>query len=649
MPKRNILLCCLVFFTLRVYAQSPVDSLYLLVQQARKDTGLVMNYRHLYRALYAEDRTAEMLDVAEKGLELSRQLHFIRGLDYFIYYKATILDILGRGREAIPLYEEGIALAYSRKDTLVAADYYTNTGTAYHGLGELEKALQQYLAAYEIYERLQVADKLPKILNNIAVIYRTQGKYDRAESIYLQSLSLKQTQRDTLGMAASYQNLAALYSTTNRQEAAIANLRIASALYEQQQRPDDVAGCYSLLGQIFFNFGRLQEAKTELQKALQRHVVRPSVEYAPSSYQLLGMIALTEKSYTQAEKYLQEGLQLARQAGQREMVFSILMELSKAQHGLKNDAAAYEALREAFAIRDSVTEEKRLALMEEMQAKFDVAQKDNELKINQLSLDQRTRQRNSFFVVALLLGALVLAVFFALRSRIRIQKKIAAQESAIQKQTILQLEQENKLTALQSMIEGQENERSRIALDLHDSLGGLLSSLKSHFAALGQPVSENPLWDKTNAIIDEACVEVRRIAHNMMPRALAISGLKGALEDLAHDLQQQGLHCELETDGLDESLPPAQSVTLYRIIQELSNNVVKHAAASHLLLQVLRRKGTLLIVVEDDGKGFDVARALQQKGLGLSSIASRVQFLQGTLEWDSVPGEGTTVSISIPC
>ncbi len=291
-------------------------------------------------------------------------------------------------------------------------------------------------------------------------------------------------------------------------------------------------------------------------------------------------------------------------------------------------------------IRDLVVEKNRLALMEEMQIKFDVAQKDGELKINQLDLNQRTLERNWLIVGALLLGLLSLAIVFGFRSRIRANKKIAVQESALQQQQMVQLEQNAKLTALSAMIHGQEQERSRIAADLHDGLGGLLSSVKAHFNALPQPSSEPTLFGKTNHLIDDACVELRRISHNMMPRALALSGLPGALEDLAQDLQKQGVACQLEMIGLEQSFDPNHAITIYRIIQELTNNVVKHAQANHLLLQLIRQGNNLTIIAEDNGKGFDVPLALTQKGLGLSSIESRVKFLQGSIEWDPTKPDG---------
>ncbi|MBK6995736.1 MAG: tetratricopeptide repeat protein [Lewinellaceae bacterium] len=643
----RILLLLLIFQSAITHSQS-IDSLQKVIASLPEDTNRVMAYRLLYRAFYAEDRNGELLEVADKGLALSRKLDFAKGMSLFIFYKASALDILGRGEEAIPLFEEGLLTAKMQEDEQAAADYHVNLGTAYHLLGRLDKSLQNFLAAYDIYKRSGDSENLSKVLNNIGIVYRTQGKYERAEEIYKESLTLKQHLKDTLGTAATYQNLAALYSLTFRKEEAILNARKALAIYEKLNRPDDVAGCHSLLGQIFYNFGNLFEAKFELQKSIEGYGAELNVEYAPSTYQLLGTIAAQEKDDATAEKHLQKGLKMARQFGHRERVFETLKELSKAEHALGKHAAAYNSLQEAFAFRDSMVEKNRLSMMEEMQTKFDVSQKDSELKINQLDLKQRTLERNWLIGGTALLGLLSLVIFFGLRLRIRANKKIAAQESELQQQQIVQLEQASKLTALSAMIEGQEKERSRIAADLHDGLGGLLSSVKSHFNALPKSSEQTDLLEKTNQIIDDACVEVRRISHNMMPRALALSGLPGALEDLAQDLEKQGVRCQLEMIGLEEkTLNPTQSVNIYRIIQELTNNVVKHAKADHLLLQLIHRDDTLTIIAEDNGKGFDVKKAMTQKGLGLSSIESRVKFLQGTIEWDSVPGEGTVVSIQL--
>jgi signal transduction histidine kinase len=626
-----------------------IDSLKNALAAMPDDTNRVMAYRQLWFAHYDHDQYSEMLETAEKGLVLSQNLRFDKGIDLFLFYKASTLDIAGRGKEAIPVFEEGLRLAQKNGDSKGVANYQTSIGTAYYTLGDLDKALQYLLAAYPVYKELGLQKNLSKVLNNIGIIYRTQGKRARAEEIYKESLAIKQALRDTLGMAASYQNLASVLSTSDRESEMLGYLGQALAIYEKHQRAADAAGCYSLLGQIHFNFNRLAEAKTALLKAKSQYDQKPSAEYSSNVYRLLGSIAALQAQPLQAEAYLLESLKWARQFGQRERAWDILNELSKAQQQLGKSAAAYRSLREAYAIRDSVTEEKRLALMEEMQVKFDVAQKDSDLKINQLSLLQRTLERNWLLAGAGLLGLLSLAIFVGLRSRIRANKKIAAQESALQQQQILRLEQDAEVLALRATLEGQEQERNRIAADLHDGLGGLLASVKSHFNALPQPAAEAPLFGKTNRLLDEACGEVRRISHNMMPRALALSGLPDALEDLAQNLEKQGLKCQLEIFGLTSPpLDAAQSAAVYRIVQELTNNVVKHAQAEHLLLQLIRRDGTLSIIAEDDGRGFDLSAARAKKGLGLASMEARARALQGAVEWDSVPGQGTVVSITLP-
>lgn len=646
--KHWVLVFWLFSGLLGVKAQS-LDSLTKAIPLMPEDSHRVMALRALYRGYYAAGQDDQLLGIADEGLALSRKIQFMRGIELFLFYKASALDIAGRGQEAIPVFDEGLALAQKIGKEDLAADFHINLGTAHQQLGNSDKALQNYLAAYEYYKKSGQLNNLSKVLNNIGIIYRNQNKYDRAEAIYRESIQIKLQQNDSLGLAAGYQNLASLLSQTQRMDEAIATIRQSLNLYTQLKREEDVAGCHSLLGQIYFNFNRLQEARSELQKALDGFKGHKNVDYAATTYHLLGILAAREQNHPAAQRYLQAGLTIAREFGQKKRLMEILPALSKTESALGNYAAALTHLQEAYQLRDSVTEQNRLALMEEMQTKFDVAQKDNELKINQLELRDRTRERNALIAGAVLLGVMALAIFLGLQQRIRANKKIAEQESALQQQQILQLEQESRLNSLKAMIEGQEQERSRIAADLHDGLGGLLTSVKSHFNALPNPQPEQDLFGKTNRLIDEACGEVRRISHNMMPRALSVAGLSGALEDLCEDLTKHGLQCQLEILHLDQyPLPPALELSLYRILQELSTNAVKHAQATHLLMQLIGDKEQLTVILEDNGCGFDVAKSMTQKGLGLSSIHSRVQYLQGTIEWDSVPQQGTQVTIQVP-
>ena len=157
------------------------------------------------------------------------------------------------------------------------------------------------------------------------------------------------------------------------------------------------------------------------------------------------------------------------------------------------------------------------------------------------------------------------------------------------------------------------------------------------------------IYNKTNKLIDEACIEVRRIAHDMVPYSIKISGLKGALEDLKESVIARGLPCELEIfNGDDLKLNEQHSNMLYRIIQEITTNAVKHANATKLFIQLMCHKEGLNILIEDNGKGFDINHLLKGGGMGLKSIDSRVSYLSGKINYDSSPGHGTTINIEIP-
>lgn len=225
-------------------------------------------------------------------------------------------------------------------------------------------------------------------------------------------------------------------------------------------------------------------------------------------------------------------------------------------------------------------------------------------------------------------------------------------DALIQKQRIADLEQKNKLLALNSMIEGQESERLRIAQDLHDGLGGLLTTVKAHFNAIEREIAnikEMNIYAKTNQLIDEACVEVRRIAHDMVPYSLKMNGLEGVLSDIRQTVLGKGIQCDVDIHNVKEEVLGEQKVVMiYRIIQEVVTNALKHSGASHMLIQLVGHENGLNVMIEDNGKGFDVNQLLQGKGLGLKSIESRVKYLEGTLNIDSTPNQGTTINIEIP-
>jgi len=212
-------------------------------------------------------------------------------------------------------------------------------------------------------------------------------------------------------------------------------------------------------------------------------------------------------------------------------------------------------------------------------------------------------------------------------------------------------ESEKQIVAMTSMLESQETERSRMAKDLHDGLGSMLSGIKLNLSSLkGNMIlkeSDEQLFNKSMLQLNSAITEMRRVAHNMMPEALLKFGLNEAIRDYCDGINESNLvKIKFIFLGSDKPLDKSVEIVLYRIVQELSNNAIKHAEAKNIFIQLNRHAKGISLTVEDDGKGFN--SALSNKGAGLKNVQSRVDFLKGMLEINSTPGEGSALNVEIP-
>jgi signal transduction histidine kinase/ligand-binding sensor domain-containing protein len=243
----------------------------------------------------------------------------------------------------------------------------------------------------------------------------------------------------------------------------------------------------------------------------------------------------------------------------------------------------------------------------------------------------------SFIISAVIIGLLL--VILGIRFYFRRQLKLRTRE--------LQLEQNVRMNAI---FETEEKERKRIAGELHDGLGQLLSTARLNVSGFGETsdARNNVLFRNSLQLLDQACEEVRNISHNMMPGALIRMGLMTAVNELIikiNDTEKVTVHFDT---NLETRLNETVEISVYRIVQEALNNMVKHSQAKNISLQLMRTTSSLEIRITDDGKGFDVSRIGESKGLGWKNMYSRVETLRGTIHIDSSPGKGTEIFITIP-
>ncbi len=350
-----------------------------------------------------------------------------------------------------------------------------------------------------------------------------------------------------------------------------------------------------------------------------------------------------------AEKYLQLGLSLAKEnnfLAQQQMALQQMMVFYKDNGDISR---AYRYSSELLHLKDSLSEKINANRRLLLDARFETGKKENliiqleaEKKIQQLTISKK-----NFLNYVLIGSAVTILIISLLGYRNYLQKQ------KLQQQRINELETEKHLASAEAVLKGEEQERTRLAKDLHDGLGGMLSGIKYSLNTMKGNMIMTPdntqAFERSMDMLDSSIKEMRRVAHNMMPEALVKFGLDTALKDFCNDINQSGaLKVNYQSIGMDHaSIEQTTSISIYRIVQELLNNTMKHAAATNAIVQVSKTDGLLSVTVEDDGKGFDAKILGDSKGIGWDSIYNRIDFLKGKLDIDSQPGKGTSVHIEL--
>lgn len=320
-------------------------------------------------------------------------------------------------------------------------------------------------------------------------------------------------------------------------------------------------------------------------------------------------------------------------------------------------ALAYDYLLHYSSVNDSLLNFKRQRIINTLRINLEGFEKEK--KISDLERDKSVasimNQMQRITTGSLFIGSLIvlLGAYLAIRNyqkRLSTNQIILAQSEEINQRKITDLENNLKLETMHSMITGQEAERERVSKELHDSLGGLLSTVKLHFDSIqshDESIRNQPEYKKAYALLDEACSEVRNIANNMQPDALLSMGLVPAVTDLVNRVQSEETpRIEFQHFDMNGVIEPTTAFNVYRIIQELISNSLKHAQASQILVQLNQKDEELMVTVEDDGVGFDPESV--KRGMGTGNIESRVNFLKGEINVQSSAGEGTSTLITFP-
>lgn len=555
-------------------------------------------------------------------------------------------------------------------------------GTCYLYMNEYDSSEYYYNQALEITKQHHIPDKASALYTNMGVLYKRQGKFDKAIEQYLEGLAVDDVNDQYYGGVIKRINIANLYSSQGDLEGGIryseealdliplveheAKDRMHSlllnnlgtiylqdsmwdkALYyfdeslvinRQINNQNEIARNLHNIGTLKEKIGEARQGLPLLLDALQiRERVDDRVGLIETHMELGTTYSKMNDNAT-SQVHFDRAIQIAEEIDDLSLLSETYRAQSDEYNRLGNHDLALNALKKSITYHDSLQQQIDQQTKIEMEAKYQTARKDAQLAASDLLISKRTNQRNMYIAA----GTLLLLGLFYLFDRNKKNKKLSEEK-------LDNLKKYQKILAMDAMLQGQEDERKRIAQDLHDGLGSLLAAARLQMHTIQREIEkmgELQLVGKTEKLIDTACDEVRRISHDMMPSVLLEHGFLEAIKDLVEELKtEHGLLIRYDIKG-NPDLDDATTLNVYRIIQEILQNAVKHAHANIIELDIESMSELLAISITDDGVGFDPTR-IQSDGIGLKNIRSRVNYLNGKLSFDSHDQKGCMYKIQIP-
>lgn len=624
------------------YPQSKVaDSLIALLSTAKNDTNKV----HLFLSIsdqFEMTKPGLAIQYCKKAKALSEELKFDFGIMKANRYMAYIYVFQAKHDSMIYYNKLVYDMAVAKKDTFNIGVSLFNLGEGYKLKSQHEKGIEYTLRGVKMLEGKGYTNIEANLNAGLQSSYLMLKQYKKSVQYGLKSIALARKLENKIPMLGAMTNLANCYNEMDQYDKAEKLYNEVLPIAIKLEVKNIEALCYEGKLDIAIQRNRIEDVKMYAEKALKLHTEIDHSTGIMGAYHNLGLYYLMKNNLAKAEEYANIALKLGKTHQQLEhqtYALNLLSNIAYAKHDIVK-GIAYG--KKSKALSDSIFNTLVAEKDAQMRVQYETEKKDVKIKLQQATI----RQKNTFNYI-LIGGAVALLIIILLGYRNYTHRQ------KIQQQRISELETEKQLAATEAVLKGEEQERSRLAKDLHDGLGGMLSGIKYSFQHMKGNMILTPdnaqAFERSMEMLDSSIKEMRRVAHNMMPEALVKFGLDTALEDFCNDINQSGaLKLNYQSIGLkNEKMADTTAITIYRIAQELINNVIKHADAAQALLQVTKNGNILSLTVEDDGKGFNAKTLQDAKGIGWSNIANRVEFLKGKLDVQSEPEKGTSILIEL--
>jgi len=641
------ILFILVLFTASLYSQTKeIDSLTILLSNTDSDEQLATINLQLAK-LY------ERIDI-NKGKEFANKAFLFQENDSLLAETnnqfARFHYFSGELDSASIYFERTKYILNLLDDKKGVASVNISLGAIQLRQGDYNKTIKTLTQSAAFFEENNDPLKAAKCYSNMASAFAELENFPKAIEYSEKALVIFNNQKQTQYQLITLPNLATQYFKSGDTVKAINYYNKAEKLAIKLDNKRSLSMTYNNLGNIYLD-NQPQLAKDYLEKAItlkNELNITTGIGIAQSN---LGYIHLNKKEYNDAIKYFK----LASKDLKGKQLVTLYNYLTESYKGLNENLKALEYSEISRKLNDSILNSENRINFHEIVTKFETEKKEKEilqLKTENLEVDYKRKLNQNLFIAALFVLAFALILVYFLLKNAKRKRIILQQESIIKNQEFDKQLKTQELNAIDAIIEAQERERTRIANDLHDNLGSKIATLKLYIEDIGEAINvqnekETNLINKLKVITDDTYKEVRKIAHNKNFGLLINKGLIHSTKTIAKQISNSNkLDIKVINVDVERALENHIEIQIFRSIQELLTNCIKHSKANEIIIQFSEDEDTLNVIIEDNGIGFDINKT--KFGHGLTNIEKRMERIHGEINLDSTIGNGATIILNIP-
>lgn len=568
-----------------LFAQTINERLENLDSKDQIDSLITLPYQIIINDFSSTEKWINKLSpIAKEQNRINDYAELIRIKSTISYYQGKYDNSTKEALQSIHLFD-------SLNNLKKVASIYAELGYQIKRVNIIE-AQKYMLKGIKLSEKFDDSATLSSSYNNYGVIKELKNQLDSALIYYTKSLQINTDIVNPLGTSYALNNIAGIYILKDNYQEAISNVKNALKIRQTLNDNIGIMESENILGDVFIHFNQLDSAINHYSISLNQS---RNSDYLYLQQQNLEGLSKCYKQNNDFEKAL----------------------FYKNQFILINDS-----------IRTSDTNKEIASLKE----KFDSDKKDQEIAYKDEVIETDSKLRLLLFSLIGIIVVLFISFYFWYKSK---------QKQKLQSELLKEKER-----GLANIIDAQEEERKRIARELHDGIVQELTSLKFN---LKNEFEKNPSEDSSKIFnqLENSTTELRNISHQMMPHALTELGVIDAVKDMLHkSLDPLSIKFEFETFGIKDRLKENIEITIYRVSQELVNNIIKHSGANQVSVQLFKSSGNVILIVEDNGRG--ISNTDKKEGIGLMNISSRLDTINGKVNFEASPNSGTLATIKIP-